>query len=223
MRVEAIAKFVRIAPQKARLSARAVKGMPVEEAFIRLGFTSDLKRIGLAPRHSDAEIAKVIKSAAANAEHNFNLDVNDLIVERVEVDQANVLKRYRPKPRGRAGSIFKRQSHLRAWVSDESGTTKPAGRKPATPVSKATPKKKTPARKPAGHAEVAEPEAETAAPTAAPTAPKKTATKKPAAAAKPKADPKAKAAPKETTTKKPAAKKPAPKKPAAKKPSKDKE
>jgi large subunit ribosomal protein L22 len=215
VRVESTAKFVRIGPQKARLSARAVQGLPVEAAYIRLGFTSDLQRIGLAPRHSDAEIAKVIKSAAANAEHNFNLDVNDLIVERVEVNQANVLKRYRPKARGRAGSIFKRQSHLRAWVTDGTGVTKPGRREPIKPAAKSTPKKKTAAKKPGD-----QPEAEqAAAETAAPTAPKKAATKKPAAAAKPKTAPKAKtetepkakakAAPKKTTTKKPAAKKPA--------------
>jgi large subunit ribosomal protein L22 len=219
MRVEAIAKFVRIAPRKARLSARAVQGLPVEQAYVRLGFTSDLQRIGLAPRHSDAEVAKVIKSAAANAEHNFNLDINDLIVERVEVDQANVLKRFRPKPRGRAGSIFKRQSHLRAWVSDETGTTKAVDRKPVKPVSKATSKKKPAAKKPAEQPQTEEPTTEAAA--EAPAAPKKTTTKKPAATAKPKAaakaaEPKAeaektkaKATPKKTTTKKPAAKKPA--------------
>jgi len=213
VRVESTAKFVRIAPQKARLSARAVQGLPIEAAYTRLGFTSDLQRIGLAPRHSDAEIAKVIKSAAANAEHNFNLDVNDLIVERIEVDQANVLKRYRPKARGRAGSIFKRQSHLHAWVSDETGGTKPVERKPVKPASKATPKKKTAAKKSVEQPEVAQPETETAAQTAAATAPKKAPAKKPAAAAKPKAAPKAKAV----------AKKPAAKKPAAKKPTEEKE
>ncbi len=213
MRVEANAKFVRIAPQKARLSARAVQGMAVEDAYTRLGFTSDLRRIGLAPRHSDAEIAKVIKSAVANAEHNFNLDVNDLIVERVEVDQGNVLKRFRPKPRGRAGSIFKRTSHIRAWVTDGTGVTKPGKREPIKPAAKSTPKKKTVAKKPVDQSEE-EAAGQTAVETAAPTNAKKSTTKKPAAAAKPKAAPKAKAAPKNAAAKKPAANKPAAKKPA---------
>jgi large subunit ribosomal protein L22 len=206
MRVEANAKFVRIAPRKARLSARAVQGLPVEQAYVRLGFTSDLKRIGLAPRHSDAEIAKVIHSAAANAEHNFNLDIGDLIVERVEVDPGNVLKRFRPKPRGRAGSIFKRTSHIRAWVSDGTGVgVKPVERKPA---AKPAPKKTT-GKKTAGQPEATATAPEVTTETAPQAAPKKAAAKKPAAPkAQSAADTKA-AAPKKSATKKPAAKKPA--------------
>ena len=119
MRVEALAKYVRVTPRKARLEARLVAGLPVDQALIRLGYTEDLKRIGLAPRHGATEIAKVIKSAAANAEHNFNLDRSELVVERIDVDPGSVIKRFRPKPRGRAGSIFKRTSHLRAWVTDD--------------------------------------------------------------------------------------------------------
>jgi hypothetical protein len=61
----------------------------------------------------------VIKSAAANAEHNYNLDASSLRVARVEVDGAMIIKRWRAKPRGMAGSIFKRTSHLRAFVTDD--------------------------------------------------------------------------------------------------------
>ena len=110
MRVVATAKGVRTAARKARLVAKSVEGLRVAEALVVLDFT---------PRYAAVEIAKVIKSAAANAEHNFNLDVSTLRVERVEVEGATIMKRIRPKPRGMAGSIFKRTSHLRAYVTDE--------------------------------------------------------------------------------------------------------
>jgi large subunit ribosomal protein L22 len=110
MRVLATAKDVRITSRKARVVARSVIGLPVAEALILLSFT---------PRHGAREVAKVIKSAVANAEHNFNLESASLRVERIEIDQAGILKRYIAKPRGTAGSLFKRTSHLRCYVTDE--------------------------------------------------------------------------------------------------------
>jgi large subunit ribosomal protein L22 len=87
-----------------------VTGLPVAEALVVLNFS---------PRSAAQDIAKVIKSAAANAEHNYNLDASSLRVARVEVDGAMIIKRWRAKPRGMAGSIFKRTSHLRAFVTDD--------------------------------------------------------------------------------------------------------
>jgi large subunit ribosomal protein L22 len=87
-----------------------VTGLPVAEALVVLNYS---------PRSAAADIAKVIKSAAANAEHNYNLDASSLRVARVEVDGAMIIKRWRAKPRGMAGSIFKRTSHLRAFVTDD--------------------------------------------------------------------------------------------------------
>jgi large subunit ribosomal protein L22 len=87
-----------------------VTGLPVAEALVVLKFS---------PRSAAVDIAKVIKSAAANAEHNYNLDASTLRVARVEVDGAMIIKRWRAKPRGMAGSIFKRTSHLRAFVTDD--------------------------------------------------------------------------------------------------------
>ena len=110
MKVIATAKSVRITSRKARLVADSVIGLPVAEALAVLSFT---------PRHAAKEVAKVIKSAAANAEHNYNLDVSSLRVERIDVDQAGIMKRFIPKPRGMAGSLFKRMSHLRCYVTDE--------------------------------------------------------------------------------------------------------
>ena len=110
MRVVATAKSVRITSRKARVVADSVVGLPVAEALALLSFT---------PRHGAREVAKVIKSAAANAEHNFNLESSSLRVERIDVDQAGIIKRYIAKPRGVAGSLFKRMSHLRCYVTDE--------------------------------------------------------------------------------------------------------
>ncbi len=110
MKVVATAKSVRITSRKARVVADSVVGLPVAEALALLSFT---------PRHAAKEVAKVIKSAAANAEHNFNLEQSSLRVDRIDVDQAGMMKRYIAKPRGMAGSIFKRMSHLRCYVTDE--------------------------------------------------------------------------------------------------------
>ncbi|MFN2450986.1 MAG: 50S ribosomal protein L22, partial [Candidatus Dormibacteria bacterium] len=78
MEVIATAKGVRITARKVRLVSATVVGMPVSEAIVALSFT---------PRAAAIEVAKVIKSAAANAEHNYNLDASTLRVTRVIVDE----------------------------------------------------------------------------------------------------------------------------------------
>ncbi|HEY4869136.1 MAG TPA: 50S ribosomal protein L22 [Candidatus Dormibacteraeota bacterium] len=110
MEVVATAKWVRSTARKARLVSQMVEGLPVAEALVLLRYS---------PRSAARDVAKVIKSAAANAEHNYNLDSSSLRVVRVEVDGAAIIKRWRAKPRGMVGSIFKRTSHLRAYVSDD--------------------------------------------------------------------------------------------------------
>jgi large subunit ribosomal protein L22 len=114
MEVVATAKWVRTTARKARLVSAMVTGLPVAEALVVLRYS---------PRSAAVDIAKVIKSAAANAEHNYNLDASSLRVARVEVDGAMIIKRWRAKPRGMAGSIFKRTSHLRAFVTDDEAPT----------------------------------------------------------------------------------------------------
>jgi large subunit ribosomal protein L22 len=110
MEVVATAKWVHTTARKARLVAATVEGLPVADALTILSFT---------PRAAAIEVAKVVKSAAANAEHNYNLDASTLRVARIEVDGATVIKRFRPRAQGRAFSILKRTSHLRAVVSDD--------------------------------------------------------------------------------------------------------
>jgi large subunit ribosomal protein L22 len=110
MEVGATAKWVHTTARKARLVTHMVEGLPVAEALVVLRYS---------PRAAARDVAKVIKSAAANAEHNYNLDAATLRVVRVDVDGADVFKRWRPKPRGMVGSWFRRTSHLRALVTDE--------------------------------------------------------------------------------------------------------
>ena len=109
MEVSAIAKYIRRTPRKARLVADSVKGMKVQEALAALEFS---------PKHAAADVAKVIKSAAANAEHNFNLDRDLLFVKQLSVDEGPTLKRIRPVSRGMAHQYFHRTCHITAVVED---------------------------------------------------------------------------------------------------------
>jgi large subunit ribosomal protein L22 len=124
MEVVATAKWVRTTARKARLVAALIEGLPVDEAITVLSFT---------PRSAATDVSKVIKSAAANAEHNYNLDRATLRVKRIEIESASIIKRFRPRAQGRAYSIFKRTSHLRAFVADDLQPR--ARRRAATPVN----------------------------------------------------------------------------------------
>jgi len=158
MRVVATAKDVRITSRKARVVANSVVGLPVAEALALLSFT---------PRHAAREVAKIIRSAAANAENNYKLSASSLRVAHIEIEQAGIMKRYIPKPRGMAGSLFKRSSHLRCYVTDEE-TEKPRrslvampGRPAASPTRSASTRRRRPAqlRRAAEAARAAETEA----------------------------------------------------------------
>jgi len=109
MEVIAKAKYIRRTPRKARLIADAVRGMPVAEALAFLEFS---------PRHAALDVAKVIKSAAANAEHNFNLNREDLVVKALMVDEGPTMKRIRPVSRGMAHQFFHRTCHITAVIED---------------------------------------------------------------------------------------------------------
>ncbi len=109
MRVRAQAKFVRQSPYKVRRVLDLVRGLPVHEAEHVLRLTQ---------RGATEPIAKVLKSAVANAEHNHALDSEDLVVAEAFADEGPTLKRYRPRARGRASRILKRTSHITIVVSD---------------------------------------------------------------------------------------------------------
>jgi ribosomal protein L22 len=101
--VRASARFVRVAPRKARLVADQVRGLSVPEAQTLLDFS---------PRGPARDIARLIASAAANAEANHELVGDDLQVAEINVDEGPVLKRWRARARGRATRVDKRTSHV---------------------------------------------------------------------------------------------------------------
>jgi large subunit ribosomal protein L22 len=109
MRVKAQAKYIRQSPYKVRLVLDLVRGLPVIEA-------EDVLR--LTARGATDPVAKVLRSAVANAEHNHALDSEDLVVAEAYADEGPTLKRFRPRARGRAARIRKRTSHITIVVSD---------------------------------------------------------------------------------------------------------
>jgi ribosomal protein L22 len=101
--VRAKAKFVRTAPRKARLVMDHIRGKSVPDARAILAHT---------PRAAATDVRKVLESAIANAENNFELDPGDLRIYRATVDEGPTIKRFRPRAMGRATPIHKRTSHM---------------------------------------------------------------------------------------------------------------
>ena len=101
--VRARARYVRVAPRKARLVADQIRGLPVDEARTLLAFSS---------RGAARDLARLLDSAAANAEANHELVADDLRISDVRVDEGPTLKRWRARARGRATRIDKKTSHL---------------------------------------------------------------------------------------------------------------
>ena len=101
--MRATAKYVRIAPRKARLVADEVRGKSYPEAVSLLQFTN---------KRAAKIIGDVIDSAAANAEHNLDTDPEELFVREIRVDEGPTIKRYRARAMGRATMIRKRTSHI---------------------------------------------------------------------------------------------------------------
>jgi len=109
MEVRAVAKDIRISPRKVRTVTDMIQGKTVNEALAILKF---------APTPAARAVAKVVKSAAANADNNFQMEPANLRIVRVLTDKARPLKRFRPQPRGRAYSILKRASHITVIVDE---------------------------------------------------------------------------------------------------------
>jgi ribosomal protein L22 len=101
--VRAHAKYVRSSARKARLVCEHIRGRSVEEARAILAFT---------PRAVAKDWSKLLESAVANAEHNHELDGDDLVIKAAHADEGPTLKRFRPRAMGRATPIRKRTSHL---------------------------------------------------------------------------------------------------------------
>jgi large subunit ribosomal protein L22 len=109
MEVSATFKYAHIAPQKLRLVADQVRGVPVGRALEILAFS---------PKKGAEMMKGVLESAIANAEHNEGADVDELRVATVCVDEGPVMKRIRARAKGRASRILKRTSHVTVTVAD---------------------------------------------------------------------------------------------------------
>ena len=140
--VQAVAKWVRMSPRKARLVVEHIRGRSVPEARTVLAFTQ---------RAAAHEIEKVLRSAVANAEANHDLVGDDLVVSAAYVDEGPVLKRWRARARGRAARIHKPTCHITIKLTPVERAPEPAPKpKAEEPKVAAAPKKKAaPKRKPA--------------------------------------------------------------------------
>ncbi|CAH1219643.1 50S ribosomal protein L22 [Paenibacillus plantiphilus] len=107
---KAFANNIRIAPRKAQLVVDLIRGKQVGEAIAILRHT---------PKSASPIVEKLLNSAIANADHNFQLDVNKLVVSQVFVNQGPTMKRFRPRAMGRASRINKRTSHITLVVSEK--------------------------------------------------------------------------------------------------------
>jgi large subunit ribosomal protein L22 len=112
MKVQARAQFLLHSPYKVRRVLDLVRGLPVEEARQVLGFAN---------RGAAHPVRKVLESAVANARHNHALDAEELFVVSAFADEGPVLKRMRPRARGRATRILRRTSHVTVVVGDQRG------------------------------------------------------------------------------------------------------
>ncbi len=101
--VHAKARYVRVSPRKARVVADQIRGLDVERAISLLEFS---------PRGASVPVLKLVKSAAANAENNFDLDPEEMRIASISVDEGPTMRRYRPRARGRATRIEKRSCHI---------------------------------------------------------------------------------------------------------------
>ncbi|GIO15301.1 50S ribosomal protein L22 [Cohnella xylanilytica] len=107
---KAVASYIRIPARKVRLVVDLIRGKKVGEAIAILRHT---------PRSASPILEKLLNSAVANAEHNYQLDVNKLVISQAYVNEGPTLKRFQPRSQGRAFSIFKRTSHITLVVSEK--------------------------------------------------------------------------------------------------------
>ena len=127
---QAVARMLRVSPQKLNLLAQLIRGKRVGAALADLEFSQ--KRIS-------GDVKKALESAIANAENNHSLDVDDLVVVQAHVGKAMVMKRFSPRARGRAGRIEKPFSNLTIVVREVEQQPEPAKTAKAKPAKKAAP------------------------------------------------------------------------------------
>jgi large subunit ribosomal protein L22 len=115
MEIQAITRYVRLAPSKAEDLARAMKGLPVAEA---------LRVVEFSERKAGHQLLKTLKSAIANAENNGKLSAEKLYVRSAVVEKGPHIKRFWPRSRGMVSPVLRRMSHFRVTLTDE----KPSGK-----------------------------------------------------------------------------------------------
>jgi ribosomal protein L22 len=135
MRVRAQAKYVRTSARKARLVLDHIRERTVPEARTILAFT---------PRAAATDIAKVLRSAVANAEANHGLDGDELVVEAAYADEGPTLKRWKPRARGRVNRIKKRTCHVTLVLAE---VEQPATRRRPTKQAETPAAEEAPAQK----------------------------------------------------------------------------
>ncbi len=104
-----VGRMLRGSPQKLNLVAQTIRGLKVEKAIMNLAFSK---------RKAAVDVKKVLEAAIANAENNHNLDVDQLVVAEASVGKCLVMKRFRPRARGRVGKILKPFSQIRIVVRE---------------------------------------------------------------------------------------------------------
>jgi large subunit ribosomal protein L22 len=109
MKVKAVARHVRISPQKVRMLADAIKGKPVEKAIDTVRFM---------PQKSAGIVEKVLRSAVANADQKTDVDVDNLVVGNLIADKGPTLKRFHARARGRGARILKPTSHITVILTE---------------------------------------------------------------------------------------------------------
>ena len=110
MEAKVQAKMVRISSRKVKLVIDLIRGKSVGEAIAILKLT---------PKAASPVVEKLVYSAVANAEHNYNMDTENLFVKEVYVGEGPTLKRFRPRAQGRATQILKRTSHITVVVAEK--------------------------------------------------------------------------------------------------------
>ncbi len=110
MEAKAVAKTVRISPRKVRLVIDLIRGKQVGEAYAILRGT---------PRRASLPVEKLLKSAVANAEHNYQMEQENLYIKEIYVGEGKTMKRFQPHSQGRAFEILKRTSHIYITVAEK--------------------------------------------------------------------------------------------------------
>lgn len=112
MEVRASAQRVRISPRKVRLVVDMVRGKKVTDAIQMMKFV---------PNRAAVDVEKLLKSVAANAENNYDLDPDNLWIKAIYADDAPQLRRFKPRARGRVGKILRRSCHITVVAEERGG------------------------------------------------------------------------------------------------------